>query len=59
MTTKLPLTRGSLNYSAPAAVHILTRQSVIPLSPAAFVRKVKLLLRGDAETIALVAGLSR
>lgn len=59
MTIKSSLTRCSLSPSAPAAVHLLTRQSVIPLSRAAFVKPPELLLRGDAETIALMAGLKQ
>jgi len=59
MTMKAPFTRALLSPPPPAAVQLLTRQSVTPLSPAAFLRKVKLLLRRDAETIALVAGLKQ
>jgi len=57
MTLKSPLTCGSLSSSAPAAVQLLTRQSVTPLSQTAFGRQPELLLRGNAQACALMAGL--
>jgi len=42
MTINSPLTRALISSSAPAAVQLLTRQSVTPLSQTAFVRQREL-----------------
>jgi len=39
MTMNSPVAPGPLTCSPPAALHLLTRQSVTPLSPTAFVRQ--------------------
>ncbi len=55
MTINSPLTRRLINPSAPAAVLLLTRQSVTPLSPTAFLRHRQLF--GKAwEGLALIPG---
>jgi hypothetical protein len=43
MTMKFPLTRGPLSRLPPAAVLLSMRQSLTPLSRAAFVRQLPLL----------------
>ena len=49
MTIYAPLTRDLLNPSALAAVQLLMRQSVTPLSRTAFVRQLELLCEATAK----------
>jgi hypothetical protein len=58
-TLKAPLTRGALSSAAPAALPLLTRQSVTPLSQTAFPKKLELFLSGAAERVSLMAGLKQ
>ncbi len=58
-TLKSPLAPGPLSPSAPAALHLLTRQSVTPLSQNAFVRKVELLLKQSESTGPIPGGPTR
>jgi len=55
MTINSPLTRALINPSAAAAVQLLTRQSVTPLSQTAFVRQPQLFWE-QWEALALIPG---
>ncbi len=55
MTINAPLTRGLINPSASAAVQLLTRQSVTPLSQTLFVRQPELFWE-QWEGLALIPG---
>jgi hypothetical protein len=50
MTGNSPLTRSSLSSSAPAAVQLLTRQSLTPLSQIAFLSQLKLFCEAKGKS---------